>query len=69
VETAELFKIGRNQAVRLPEDCRFEGDRIYIKRVGSTVILIPYHAPWQSLFDSLEQFSDDFMAERERPER
>ena len=67
MQTAKLFKNGRSQAVRLPKEYRFEGDRVYIKRVGSSVILIPYHDPWQSLFDSLEQFSDDFMAEREQP--
>jgi len=67
METARLFKNGRSQAVRLPKEYRFEGDRVYIKRVGRTVILIPYHEPWQSLFDSLDQFSDDFMVEREQP--
>jgi antitoxin VapB len=67
MQTARLFKNGRSQAVRLPKQYRFDGDRVYIKRVGSAVILIPFHEPWQSLFDSLDQFSDDFMAEREQP--
>lgn len=69
MDTAKLFKNGRSQAVRLPKEYRFEGDRVYIKRVGNTVVLIPYHEPWQSLIDSLEQFSDDFMVEREQPEQ
>ena len=44
-------------------------ERVYIKRVGNAVVLIPFHEPWQSLFDSLELFSDDFMAQREQPEQ
>lgn len=67
MQTAKLFKNGRSQAVRLPKEFRFEGDQVYIKQVGRSVVLIPYHAPWQTLFESLEQFSDDFMLDREQP--
>ena len=58
---------GRSQAVRLPKEFRFDGDRVFIKRVGNSVVLIPYQEPWQSLFESLDQFSADFMEEREQP--
>jgi antitoxin VapB len=62
-----LFKNGRSQAVRLPKEYRFDGDRVFIKRAGKAVILIPYAEPWQSLFESLARFSDDYMADREQP--
>jgi antitoxin VapB len=67
VETARLFKNGQSQAVRLPKDFRFEGEKVFIKRVGKAVVLIPYQDSWQTLFESLDQFSDDFMNEREQP--
>lgn len=67
MQTAKLFKNGRSQAVRLPKEFRFDGDRVYVKRVGNSVLLIPYREPWQSLFDSLERFSDDYMESREQP--
>lgn len=67
MQTARLFKNGRSQAVRLPKEYRFSGDRVFIKRVGNSVVLIPYQEPWESLFESLEQFSDDFMESREQP--
>lgn len=67
LKTAKIFANGRSQAVRLPKEFRFEGEQVFIKRVGEVVILIPYHAPWQSLLDSLSQFSDDFMDQREQP--
>jgi Antidote-toxin recognition MazE, bacterial antitoxin len=31
---AKLFKNGRSQAVRLPREFRFEGDRVRIRRMG-----------------------------------
>ncbi len=67
METARLFKNGQSQAVRLPKSFRFEGDRVFIKRVGNTVVLIPYQDSWETLFGSLDQFSEDFMQEREQP--
>jgi antitoxin VapB len=69
METAKLFMNGRSQAVRLPKEYRFDGDEVFIKRVGKAVLLIPHHDSWQTLFDSLDQFSDDFMASRDQPEQ
>lgn len=67
METARLFKNGQSQAVRLPKDFRFEGEKVFIKRVGKAVVLIPYQDSWDTLFESLDQFSDDFMEVREQP--
>jgi antitoxin VapB len=67
METAKLFKNGKSQAVRLPKEYRFGSDRVYIKRVGDAVILLPYQTPWKTLLDSLSLFSADFMEEREQP--
>jgi len=60
MQTARLFPNGQSQAVRLPKEFRFEGDRVYIQRVGEAVVLLPYQRPWQVLLDSLHQFSADF---------
>ena len=68
METARLFQNGQSQAVRLPKKYRFEGGKVIIKRVGHAVVLLPYEDSWSTLFDSLEQFSDDFMAEPQQPE-
>jgi antitoxin VapB len=68
METAKLFQNGKSQAVRLPKEYRFQGDKVYIKRVGNAIVLLPYHDTWQTLFDSLEEFSSDFLAERVQPE-
>ena len=67
MEIARVFMTGKSQAVRLPKAYRLEGDRVYVKKVGGAVVLLPYHAPWQPLIESLALFTDDFMAEREQP--
>src|SRR5260370_14910319 len=41
---AKLFKNGRSQAVRLPREFRFEGDRVRIRRMGKGVLLEPMPA-------------------------
>ncbi|MCB8946152.1 MAG: antitoxin [Ardenticatenaceae bacterium] len=68
METAKIFMNGRSQAIRLPKKYRFEGSEVYIKKVGDVVMLIPYHAPWEMLEESLDMFSDDFMESRNQPE-
>ena len=74
MDTAKLFANGRSQAVRLPKEYRFEGTEVFIKKVGNTVVRIPAIESWQSLVNSLAQFSGDclesrdFMENREQPE-
>ena len=60
MKTAKLFQNGQSQAVRLPKEFRFEGSQVYIQRVGSAVVLLPYAAPWEALFESLDLFSVDY---------
>lgn len=67
MQTARLFRNGQSQAVRLPKEFRFNGDKVFIKKIGNAVVLIPYQNSWQSLFESLSQFSDDFMEHRDQP--
>ncbi len=67
METAKLFNNGKSQAVRLPKEFRFGGDRVYIKRVGQAVILMPYKSSWNTLLESLNRFSSDYMSERSQP--
>ncbi len=68
MNTAKLFKNGKSQAVRLPREFKFQGTEVYIKRIGRNVMLIPKDDPWESLLSSLDEFSDDFMADRLQPE-
>ena len=67
MNTAKISTDGTHQIVILPEDFTMSGTEVYIKKVGSAIVLIAKDNPWQSLFESLEQFSDDFMTTRNQP--
>jgi antitoxin VapB len=63
--TAKLFKNGQSQAVRLPKQYAFQGTEVFVKRVAGVVMLMQKNRdPWTQFINSLEQFSDDFMARR-----
>ncbi len=67
MQTAKIFVNGRSQAVRLPKDFRFADKDVFIKKIGKMVVLLPKNDPWSSLVNSLDQFTDDFMEDREQP--
>lgn len=68
--TAKLFKNGASQAVRLPAEFRFPGDKVYIRRDESTGDVILSESPgaeaWKSFFDFVQGFEvpSEFMRER-----
>ncbi len=67
---AKLFKNGQSQAVRLPKEFRFENqEEVFIKKIEDGVILLPKKdkSVWEHMFDRLDEFSNDFMQEREQP--
>ena len=67
IETAEIFDLDEeHQVVRLPKEFTFEGNLVYLKRVGNSIVLLPYNEPWRTLVESLSRFSDDFLSERDR---
>ena len=67
MKKARLFNDDQGQAVCLPEEFRFLGEEVLIKRVGRAVFLLPLDPSWGSLIDTLDLFSDDFMWAREQP--
>ena len=73
MRTAKLFKNGRSQAVRLPKEFRFDGDEVYVKRDGKSVVLIPKEKPkehpWEDLFAALDMFDPAFPLERHQPRK
>ncbi len=68
MRTATLRKEGIRQSVELPEGYRFEGEKVYMNKIGNVVVLIPEENPWDTLFESLDRFTDDFMDVRNQPQ-
>ncbi|KYC42946.1 virulence factor [Scytonema hofmannii PCC 7110] len=67
MNTTQLIMNGDKQTVILPKDYQLQGNEVYIKKIGNAVVLISKENPWQTLFDSLNLFSEDFMENREQP--
>ncbi len=63
MEVAKVFSNGGSQAVRLPKNCRFDQDEVLVNRIGSVVILMPKNDPWAPMMQSLDMFTDDFLAD------
>ena len=61
MERAKLFQNGNSQAVRLPKAFRIQGNEVKIYKKGNQVILEPIEATWDPLFESLNEFPEDFM--------
>lgn len=68
MKTAKIFRSGNSQAVRIPKEFQMEGDEVEILKKGNSLILRPKKKSWTSLVESLEKFTEDFMANgRRRP--
>ena len=70
--TAKLFQNGQSQAVRLPKEFRFDNlKEVFIKKINGMVVLIPKSdkTVWDTMFDNLDNFSDDFMQTRTEPKQ
>ncbi|GMV95260.1 MAG: hypothetical protein AMXMBFR82_50380 [Candidatus Hydrogenedentota bacterium] len=67
MNTAKIFRNGRSQAVRLPKEYQFATDEVYVNKVGEAVMLFPPDKGWETLVQSLDRFSDDYMANRDQP--
>ena len=67
--TAKIFKNGSSQAVRLPKEFRLPGKEVKIFREGNRIVLEPIETSWNMLFESLDEFPDDFMKDgRSQPD-
>ena len=64
MKVAKIFENGRSQAVRLPKEYRFNADEVNVNKIGDIIILVPKKSKWNSIVDSLDLFTDDFMNER-----
>jgi antitoxin VapB len=61
MKTAKVFKSGNSQAIRLPREFRIAAEEVKIFKRGKQVILEPIESTWDSLFESLREFPEDFM--------
>ena len=66
--TGKVFITGRSQAVRLPKEFRFDTEEVVLNKIGDVLIMIPKDKAKDIFLSSLDEFTDDFMAEgRKQP--
>ena len=65
--TIEIKKQAGVQVIELPEQFAIDDDKVYLKRTGNIISIIPFHNAWQNFHQSIDEFSEDFMTERNQP--
>lgn len=67
IQAVDIQNISGQQAIQLPNDLKINDDKVYLKKIGNVIYIIPFHSPWQNFYDSLSNFSEDFMDVRNQP--
>ena len=63
-ETIEINNKEGDQAIPIPKRMHIDDDKVYLKKIGNVIYIIPFHNPWQNLIESTENFTTDFMDTR-----
>ena len=69
MRTTRVFQSGNSQAVRIPKEFRLPDGEVEITKDGDAVILRPKRRSWAPLIESLDRFTEDYLAGRRRQPR
>ncbi len=67
MDTAQVFKTGRSQAVRLPKGYRFAESEVTVQHFGGGVLLLPKNSIFSAITAALECFEPVLQLTREDP--
>lgn len=67
IEEVEIENISGSQFIKIPENFKIDDNRVYLKKMGNSIFIIPFHNPWESLIEGVKLFTEDFMKERNQP--
>lgn len=65
-ETIDVKNKKGFQAIRIPDRLKINDDKVYLKKIGNSLYIIPFHDPWDNLIKSLDEFTLDYMTERKQ---
>lgn len=66
---AQVLTVNGHQVVQLPDQIRLEANEVMVKRIGLSLLLIPRGMnPRETLFASIDEFTEDYMEDRSQPE-
>lgn len=66
-EAIDIQITSAGQAIQLPEAFRINDDKVFLKKTGYIIHIIPYHKPWDNIFKSLDDFTPDDISDRKQP--
>ena len=66
-ETIDLDNTRSSQSLKIPKKLRINDKRVYLKKVGNALYIIPCNDPWASMIEGIYSFTIDFMDDREQP--
>ncbi|MDF9787598.1 antitoxin [Polynucleobacter sphagniphilus] len=69
MDTAQVFKTGRSQAVRLPKEYRFTDSEVTVQHFGGGVLLLPKNGLFAAISASLAVFEAGLQLTRDQPEQ
>ena len=64
ITTIDIKEEIDNQQILIPKTMRINDDKVYLKKMGNAIYIIPFHNPRQNLIESTECFTSDFMENR-----
>lgn len=67
-KAVKIKKVSGSQVIRVPENMRIDDDRVYLKKIGNSLYIIPYHNPLESTIKSTNMFTEDYMKMRQQTE-
>jgi len=67
-ETIDIKNKKGFQSIMIPDKLKINDDKVYLKKVGNSLFIIPFHNAWENLIESLDAFTPDFMTDREQPD-
>lgn len=65
IEIVDILTVAGQQVIHIPDDLRIDDEKVYFKKTGNVIMVVPFRNPWQNLYNSLSSFSSDFMDERQ----
>ena len=67
-ETIDIKSKRGEQAIKIPKKMKINDNKVYLKKVGNSLFIIPFHNPWENMIESVETFTADYMETREQPD-
>lgn len=65
IRVVDIAEEGGRQVIHLPLDFRIKDTKVYLRKTGNTVCMVPYGNPWGNFYASIEEFTEDFLVVRE----